>query len=398
MKFTIRRLASFELLFNRLSRKAVKLGLPAPSFVVTGERTELADIYTIFEGECKKSGEAIVVVNDIEISGLDPVRFEGWDFIARIETIADQNIIYSVPNVEPPAKYIASGSTCDHCKAIRQRNHTFLVRQHETGEYMQVGSTCLADFVGGNSAERVAALFAFYGSVIHDLDGLRDSEIKGWEGGNAAHDLRDVVARSIQIQAEHGWLSRSKAYDNGGTSTAARELSADKSEYSPTKDTYDKADLAIAHFASLTEGEMSDTLTRNAHIICNAGFCSNKSHGLACALWVCYNVAIMKVEREAQRERQRVTSKHFGEIGKRIKNIEGTVLSVFSYDTAFGVQTKTILEDHDGNVLVAKALGDGNGDAKVGDRVRFTATIKGHDLYNDVKQTSLLRAANVVFV
>lgn len=392
MKFTIRRLESFEKLFKALSRKAVKLGLPAPSFVVTGERAEEATIYEINEDrEPVKVGTEMVMVNDIEITGLEPVKLDGWNFVARLETVRGKdNLVYAVPGIEAPARFSTSGCVCEHCNVNRQRNNTYVVQHSDSGEFKQVGSTCLADFLGGNSPEALAALFAFYGEIVHDLTMLRDSEAAGWEGGNAAYDLRGVLALSIAVQDAHGWLGRGKAYQQGGTATADRVKLAKYGEYELNAEHYSKADEAIAYFANLPVTEDEQSLTRNARVLANAGYCSAKSHGLACALWVCYSVAKDKAAREARRAVQRENSKHVFTVGQRVKNIEATILSVFHYDTDFGRQTKTILEDRNGNVLVAKDLGFDFGN------VRFTATVKEHTVYDGINQTSLLRATKIV--
>lgn len=402
MKFAIRRLESFEFLFKRLVRKAVKLGLAAPTFRVIGERAESATVYEVCEGQKTEVGTEMVIVNDIEIDGLDPVKLAGWQFRARLETVkGSDNLVFGLPGVEIPASFSKSGCKCEHCNVNRYRVNTYVVQHSESGEWKQVGSTCLQDFMGGDSAAAIVALFEFYGDIIHDLDALSRAEQFGWQGGNAAHGLADVIAKSLAVQREHGWVSKSKAWDCPNlTSTAVRVKTGKKGECVTTPADYTKAEEIISFFASIAEADIepADSLTRNARIICNAGFCSDKSFGLACALPVCYSVALSKVGREERKALQRERSQHFGTVKARVKGITGTVVSVFSYDTDYGRQTKTILEDKTGNVMVAKELGNANYVAERGSIVRFTATIKEHTVYDGVKQTVLLRAANVEFL
>ena len=388
MKYSIRRLASFETLFSRLTKKAVKLGLPAPTYTVLGERQETVNVHEIHDGESRLVGTAQVVVHDLEILGLDPVKLPGWNFAARVETTPAGNLLFGVQGLEIPTRFSTSGCTCDHCNFTRNRIYTYLVLHAETGEWKQVGSTCIADFLGGNSAEALAAAFAFYADVFTDMDAFQRAESNG-EGCTAAFSLRTTLAQSIELSSQFGWLSRSKAYDQGGTATADRVLTLPRN--SPVSDeSLERADEAIAYFASLPQSAQLDGLTRNAHIISNAGYCSEHSFGLACALHVCYRVAVGKKDREARMEWQREHGQYIGTPGKRIKGLIATIKRVFHYESEWGTTCKTIMEDDSGNVLVGKDLGD------EGDRIQFTATVKEHTEYNGIKQTVVLRAANIV--
>jgi hypothetical protein len=391
IQFTIRQLGSFEKLFARLSRKAVRLGLTPPTYKKIAERVEEAEVFELTELGRRRVGVENVVVNDIEIEGLDPVRLDGWQFAARVETVLNgQNLIFNVPNITIPERFKTSGCRCDHCSTVRNRSLTFIVFNADTNEWMQVGKSCLADFVGNNSAERVASLFTFWGEILRDLGELRSSEITGWEGGSRAHDLRDVVASSLAVQEQFGWLSRSKAWEAGGDAKAtADRLKEDYKGFPPSEANLSKADEVIEYFASLQWEEGESGLTSNARIIANAGFCSDKSFGLACALPACYAIAKKNEAREDLKQLSRERSKHVFSVGQRVKGITATIKATFTFTTQFGVSVKTILEDKDGNVLVAKDLGFEEGE------VRFTATVKEHTEYDGVKQTVLLRAANI---
>jgi hypothetical protein len=387
--FTIRHLTSFDILFKRLSRKASRLGLNPPTYRVVSERLERAEIFELNESDRRKIGEEDVIVHDIEIEGLDPVRLDGWQFAARVETVSgSDNLLFSVPGLEIPERFSNSGCRCDHCSTYRNRVETFIVFNADSGEWLQVGKSCLADFVGNRSAESVASLFRFWGEITLDLAKLRDSEIYGWEGGGGgrAHNLLDVVSSSLAAQEKFGWLSRSKAFEMGGISTADRLM---RETFSPSEDNLAKAEQIIGYFASLPVTDDETNLASNSRIIANAGFCSDKSFGLACALPACYEFAVRGEARRAEKQLARDRSKYVFEVGQRVKGIEATIKRVVTFDTQWGVSVMTVLEDGEGNVLVAKDLGYDEG------KVRFTATVKEHTEYDGVKQTVLLRAANI---
>ena len=86
---------------------------------------------------------------DAEITG-EPPKYDGWTFLARAECDNDSGlIVYGAPGADPvDRKRIRSGE-CDHCGLDRNRKAVFIVK-HEDGREMQVGSSCLKDFLGWN--------------------------------------------------------------------------------------------------------------------------------------------------------------------------------------------------------------------------------------------------------
>src|SRR3546814_18345978 len=65
---------------------------------------------------------------------------------------------------------------CDHCKTKRQRRLAYLLKDAETSEVLQVGSSCLQDFTGVDPAA-VLFLAQLYKvvSVVDYSDGFEDS-------------------------------------------------------------------------------------------------------------------------------------------------------------------------------------------------------------------------------
>jgi hypothetical protein len=94
---------------------------------------------------------------DVALSG-EPPKFDGWTFLATLDW--DQHaglIVRTIPGVGEIDRDSLQEGWCDHCRTHRQRNNTFLVR-HEDGRQVQVGSTCIKDFLGWNAG--VVVLYA----------------------------------------------------------------------------------------------------------------------------------------------------------------------------------------------------------------------------------------------
>jgi hypothetical protein len=87
---------------------------------------------------------------------------------------------------------------------------------------------------------------------------------------------------------------------------------------------------------------------------------------------------------------------HLGTVGEKI-TLTLTIKKFISFDSAYGVQQLTILEDADKNVVIYKGnawaisnKADGSYTAE-GDTITITATVKDHGVRNGVKQTVIQR-------
>ena len=101
--------------------------------------------------------------------------------------------------------------SCDHCGWKRNRNHSVLLREIETGKHIQVGSTCVKDFFGIDPSG-----FMFMASIKFDniLGGINEEKSWGDKGNSFyGYELMDVLSYSAAAIAKWGWLSKSKAWE-----------------------------------------------------------------------------------------------------------------------------------------------------------------------------------------
>src|SRR5258708_15012679 len=91
--------------------------------------------------------ETVRVVNEVKISG-EPPKYEGWTFLAKLDFDPEAGLIVSTaPGVGSVDRTGLIEGACGHCNTDRDRRHCFLVR-HEDGRQVQVGSTCIQNFLG----------------------------------------------------------------------------------------------------------------------------------------------------------------------------------------------------------------------------------------------------------
>ena len=208
------RMGEFVDRLEKLNKKAVKTGCEKITFVVTEKITKVFTEHP-FTGQVLIE-PMVVEYSRIELTGHEP-KFSGWTFLARIDHDISGNIINSIPGIELNERYRTSGNICEHCKIDRYRKQSFVVK-HETGIEKQVGSSCLRDFLGHGSPEKIASycsdLFAFFGEV-----NSREFLL----GGH--YDERYFVNRILEVTSalirNIGFVSSAKSRETGEVPTVS---------------------------------------------------------------------------------------------------------------------------------------------------------------------------------
>ena len=126
---------------NKLNQRALKRGWTG-IITVTGEAfTEITDNGV----GLKRERQMVRTV----ISGNAP-SYDGWTFLARADWSEGGMVLFTAPGIDGIDRSGITEGSCDHCGINRYRKSTFIVRS-DKGEQLQVGSTCLKDFLGWNT-------------------------------------------------------------------------------------------------------------------------------------------------------------------------------------------------------------------------------------------------------
>lgn len=212
----------------------------------------------------------------------------GWDFVARIDHSNETgNIVRVVPNgVAVPESYRSVAPNCDHCRINRNRRDTFVLHCAETGEFKQVGSTCLRDFFDGRDPAKIARLA--------ELLGYADEAARAAE--TAAHsgltdhrwiDLERFLAYVAMEVREHGWVSAKKAREEDRTSTREAAMWAYTTPAGnpvPTQEDVDLAAKALDWARGLDALDNLDDYQHNILVIAKALVIEGRSAGLAASI------------------------------------------------------------------------------------------------------------------
>lgn len=334
---------------------------------------------------------------EVEVAGPTP-QVAGYTFVATLQHEEAGVILRPVPTVTLPEGVLKpfriAKPACDHCKAIRRRNDTFVVREDATGALRQIGRNCLQDFLGGKSPEHMAAVAQFLATLSHVCE-----EYEGWGfggGGELTEDTADFLTFVACTIREDGWTSRSKAREQDESSASA-DLAwngmhpdtrvPEKDRMHPTDKDAEHAKAALAWTEEKLTASDPDALSdyeHNLKVALAGGFVTWRLAGIVASAINYYDRAMAK---EAAAKAPAKVQGHVGTIGKRQKFGVLTLVRVFSFDSQFGTTFVHKFLDAEGHTLVWKT-GSENLDPG---KYEVTGTVKSHDQYKGEDQTVLTR-------
>lgn len=404
---------------QKLNRRAAKLGVAPIRYEVL--RTEEIAVVRIMFGDDtgvlreRPNGpgpdENVVGYNKyfhVRVEG-EPVRLAGWTFVATLQHVQSGengdviNITRILPNETLPEKYRNVPPHCDHCRVNRFRRDTYVVR-HDDGTHKQVGSDCLADFLGHGNPQNLAARAQWFADVRDTF-----SEFEGGSGngiGSMRLDLETFLATTSAVIRKLGWRSRKEAKESFPPKAATAEIVVDEMIPPPnhrrlvTPDDADK-DLAakvIAWGEELhTRQEINDYLY-NLRVVLGLKAIDLRMTGIAASAIAAYRRE-KEIETEKRERTGKYQSRHFGTVKKRaeyVLRVEG-IRDLPGGD--FGPVTLIRFRDDEGNLAVwftgspprEYVNGVVHEMFEIDTRYRVKATVKRHDKHHDVEQTVLTR-------
>lgn len=368
----------FEKAFAKLVAKARKLGAELPTFEVV---TEYSHVFKIGGAHVKA----------VRVTG-PRVKFAGWYLVATLEPFGEggANLVRSVPGAGELDPSFRVGDQCEHCGTVRRRSETFVVR-HDDGRTVRVGRSCLADFLGGDSAASVAARFELL-TLCAGFGGEEDTREGGFGATQAtAWPLANFLALVIREVKENGWLSRQSARDQGREATADRAL--DRLTGNPfkkiraetaTEEEVNAARLAIA-WAQGLEGR-SD-FEHNIKAIAVAECVTHSTIGMAAAIHNAHQREIGQEILRRQREANGQQSEHVGTVKARL-DLALRVTAVHDVTGIYGTTSIHTMLDAKGNVFKWFASSER---LEIGTLYNVRGTVKAHGEYKGRKETVLTR-------
>ncbi|MFO7275342.1 MAG: hypothetical protein DIU55_010775, partial [Bacillota bacterium] len=265
------------------------------------------------------------------------------------------------------------------CRTRRFRKDTFVVVSQE-GEYKQVGSSCLKDFLGHPDPHVLARymehLRAFFEACEGEWSEPGSSPYAYWS-------LREYLRYVLAVIRQHGWRSNKRARAMGVFSTADQAVGLFTSKDQEAKaralavlrpEDEKLIERALEWVRSI---DPEDEYQHNLQVACSSETMDPAHAGLVASLLVAYRPEL------ARREGGR----HVGEVGKKVE-LEVTVMQVLTIEGRYGVSHLHVFEDREGNELVWFASSTV---LEPGAIYRLTGTVKRHETYKGRPRTVLTR-------
>lgn len=377
---------------NRIFNKCKKYGCEFSYRQVGEEFREIKD-----EQGNKYTARFVIV----EAEGKAVVN--GWKFIASVEHTEKGNIINRIGEIEVPAKYYTTAAICEHCNSKRYRKDTYIVMNEESGEFKQVGKSCLNDFTNGLSAEAVAQYISLF-----------DELIKGeapWGGRGERYYKTETILRYAAETIKYFGYVRTQ---DSGRSTSSRsfdyycvdydgwwmsrellkDLKKEMEDVNFNPNAADTVQLVKDAVSWVLSQDKDNNYMHNLKTVCSLEYVTGGNLGILVSLFPTYNRELEYQAERAEQERKRAVerakeanSQHIGNIGDRIDVQVHSVTCLTSWETEWGITRVYKIVDVNGNVYTWKTGSYFNED----EVKTIRGTVKEHKEYRGIKQTELTR-------
>lgn len=409
LTFEAKRLPEFVFRLGKLQKIATKLGVPPYAFEeISREIREESAYLTLSDGSTELSvfdGTKETEYVTIRISGESPQLPGGWSFLGALEHTGspDGNLVHG----ESPelAQYRQARADCEHCNYKRARRKTVILKNTD-GTLVQVGSTCLKDFLGYHgSPERIVSLMeAFEALQSEVMDEEQEFRGAATELDCPTDVFLSVVCACVRV---HGWTAKS-AVQYGGTSTSdlvryvigqstlgKYDEDLKQMVYAVQVTDEDKSEAqAVKDWARTIPADTANNYLGNVRVALSGTHVLSRHYGIAASAISARRTDEEKARERAEREGTRKLSQHFGNVGERV-TLTISVDFVRAYEGDYGTRYLVTAQTEDGNIVKTWNTGDFGRSAERGARYEVKGTISEHEDYKGTLSTVLKRVAIV---
>lgn len=388
---------------NRLEKHMKKIAKKCDKYGCDFHYEIVGEVFKDFEEGKDDNGKPIIVTRRfavIEVEGKAIVN--DWRFIGSIEATENGNIFHKTVDVEIPERYYDAKPACEHCNTKRYRKYTYIIQNEVTGEFKQVGRTCLNDFTNGMDADFIAS----YYSMFEKLAEFETPETgNGWS--QSYHNTLELLAYTVAITNAYGYVRSSERNSTADTvrdfyglehgwftgrlmEDVRKEIKKqmESINFNVTDKEYQTAQEIIDHVLNL---EDNNNYVHNLKVLCANTMTSYGNINMLCSAIVCWNKELERRERKAKRDAENadlMKSEYQGNVGDRTTFEIANWKALTSWETMYGITVLYRFIDVNGNVIIWKSSKYIDDQKEV---AKLTGTIKEHKDFNGVKQTIVTR-------
>lgn len=385
---------------QKVALRAERHGMPVPSIKLIGTSTRTIEVFDPLakvRGHEDSKRRIGFVMATVEVDGCEP-RVGDWNVIGyRYQVRQHNNEVLSYDSGEVEPHRHGTPLCCEHCNTKRNRRETLIVCNETREKVVEVGSTCLGDFVGLHFNEGFLNSVRDAGMLLGEIE-----KASNWSFDDPELDLqeevRSVLAVAASIVREQGFTSFQQAERTGTQSTSslvAAEVhrlnnpNIDQSTVMVLETDFDFADRIIQFFKSSTEENAFFHAVRGC---LDRGLVAQRDIGLLAAAAGTYD-RILEQEKKKDRAKGVIdNSSHVGTINKGLTFTAAVKDKRYVRNSDFWVVT---FIDRSDNLFTW--LTNNEPEMEVGQRYEFKATVKSHheERYGDYRGAQVTQIKNV---
>ena len=339
--------------YNRIAKKQ-----NLPKCEVINEKEFVADMN--FEGKTIPVTKVELTLSiDIEEVLKKHSEIPNYEILAKIEhDFGNKNMvtIYREEDKLPSLEELQTiEGKCEHCHTNRMRKTTYFVRNLETNEVKQIGKTCMAEYTMFYDVESILSMYDF----LQEYEECLEEDKRYYYNCKEYYNTSIILSLIHAEIKKHGFISKSKAWENNTTSTAtivqegliAECRTEEVKEYkemideflSYSKEELKKIDRDYIENDTCFLFKLRKLLTYDELTI--------KEVPVLC----CFFFTLDKLREVKQREEEKKGQNFIGNIGDKIKGIIVNVNSIKIYPNRWGVTFYINMKDKQGNLILWKA-------------------------------------------
>ena len=325
-------------------------------------------------------------VVDIELDA--SYKVGDYSFVASLEWVDDANenlIKKASEDVYVPPIY-KSRRMCDHCHTSRNRVHTIILKNNESGEYVQVGKSCVRDYIGVDLGN-YASFLSFFDSIDEFLE---MTEFKGQTHWKKNYTVREILEQACEEANKNGYISKSVAIDNDVDSTSQRVFYAimgitnldGKLLYELHKVDEHTNEMVRDVYNFFENLDSDNDYINNLKTLLKVEYVQADKLGMVVSMVG----TKLRIENENRERELRTPSEYIGSVGDKI-TFRAIPKCIYSTPSQFGYFYIYKMISNN-NVIVWNTSKNLEEDVEL----EFVATVKEHSVYRGEKQTEITRA------
>lgn len=345
-----------------------------------------------------KDKKSKYTIKYIEVDCRGVAKFGNWQCVGLIDFDYVGNIITPFIDIKFPDKYWNTPCTCDHCHTNRKRTQGYLIQNLETGEFAQVGKSCLKDYTGIDIS--VAAAIAELNEEAEEVS----RETSAIPASKKYFAIDDILAYAYNVVKHLGYCSSTSVYQgNSGNEEDTTKFKVHTIlKYFQGRADYMETEWVENFIAKYNVDFYSEEIVETVKAIrdlckglTDTDSYSQRLKGIAlrdyiklsylglCVSMVPYYTKYLKSKSTADDSLK--TSAHQGKVGDKIEITNPAISIVSSWTNGYGdIVHRYQIVSNDGDVYIWDTAVNISETKSV---QKIVGKIKYHSVYHEVAQT-----------